>query len=226
MSVYGYVRVSTGRQVDGESLTVQTRQIEGYALQHGFTLEAVLTEEGVSGSVPLRERPVGGPLLDLLGSGDVLIAPKLDRLFRSAADALATAEALKKRGVQIHLLDLGGNITGGGMAKFFFTMVAAFAEAERDRIKERIGAAKRHQKATGRFMGGQRPPFGFAVDDKGNLVENVREQKAVRQAVKMRSEGHSLRTICDELTAKGFEISHMGVKSVLKRAASAVGSGA
>ncbi len=221
MSVYGYVRVSTTKQADGESLTVQTRQLEGYALQHGFTLEATLSEEGVSGSVPLAERPVGGPLLDLLGRGDVLVAAKLDRLFRSAADALVTAETLKKRGVALHLLDLGGDVTGGGMGRFFFTMVAAFAEAERDRIKERIHAAKRHQKAEGRFMGGKRPPFGFSVDAKGNLVEDDREQQAVRHAVKLHGQGKSLRQIEAVLKSKDFNVSHMAVRSVLKRAGAA-----
>ena len=221
MTVYGYVRVSTIKQADGESLTVQTRQLEGYALQHGFTLEATLSEEGVSGSIPLSQRPVGGPLLDLLGRGDILIAAKLDRLFRSASDALVTVEMLKKRGVALHLLDLGGDVTGGGLAKLFFTLVAAFAEAERDRIKERIHAAKRHQKAEGRFMGGKRPPFGFSVDAKGSLVEDDREQQAVRHAVKLHGQGKSLRQIEAVLKAKNFNVSHMAVRSVLKRAGAA-----
>jgi DNA invertase Pin-like site-specific DNA recombinase len=41
--------------------------------------------------------------------GDIVIAPKLDRLFRSALDALQVVEDLKKRGVSLHLLDLGGS---------------------------------------------------------------------------------------------------------------------
>jgi hypothetical protein len=41
----------------------------------------------VSGSVPATERPAGGPLFARLMKGDVVIAPKLDRLFRSALDA-------------------------------------------------------------------------------------------------------------------------------------------
>ncbi len=41
---------------------MQRRQIEGYALMHGLTLAGVLVEEGVSGSVPVEDRPVGGPL--------------------------------------------------------------------------------------------------------------------------------------------------------------------
>ena len=89
MAIYGYCRVSTLKQAnEGESLEVQRRQIEGYAQMHGFTLAGVLVEEGVSGSVPVENRPVGGLLFAKLEHGDIVIAAKLDRLFRSALDAL------------------------------------------------------------------------------------------------------------------------------------------
>ena len=45
---------------------------------------------GVSGSVPLAERPEGKRLLEAVEKGDVIITAKLDRAFRSAADALGT----------------------------------------------------------------------------------------------------------------------------------------
>ena len=84
-------------------------------------------------------------------------AAKLDRLFRSALDALKVVEDLKKRGVALHLLDLGGDISGNGLSKLFLTIAAAFAEAERDRIRERIGQVKADQKARGRYLGGKVP---------------------------------------------------------------------
>jgi putative DNA-invertase from lambdoid prophage Rac len=109
MAVYGYCRVSTVKQAnEGESLDVQRRQIEGYALMHGLTIAEVMVEEGVSGSVPVEERPVGSALFAKLERGDIVIAAKLDRLFRSALDALKVVESLKGRGVKLHLLDLGG----------------------------------------------------------------------------------------------------------------------
>jgi DNA invertase Pin-like site-specific DNA recombinase len=80
MSVYGYCRVSTARQAsEGESLHVQRRQIEGYAHRHGLVLRGVTVEYGVSGSIPVHQRPKGGPLFAKLRKGDVVIAPKLDR---------------------------------------------------------------------------------------------------------------------------------------------------
>jgi putative DNA-invertase from lambdoid prophage Rac len=95
MAVFGYCRVSTTKQVkEGESLDAQRRMIEGYALMKGWTLDGIAVEEGVSGSVPIHERKAGGPLFAKLAKGDVLIAPKLDRVFRSALDALQVVDVL------------------------------------------------------------------------------------------------------------------------------------
>ncbi len=76
MAVYGYCRVSTTRQAnEGESLEVQRRQIKGYADMHGLALDEIVIEEGVSGSVPVVERPAAGPLFAKLSKGDVVVRP-------------------------------------------------------------------------------------------------------------------------------------------------------
>ena len=215
MTVYGYCRVSTARQAsEGESLDVQRRQIEGYAHMHGLTLRGVTVEEGVSGSIPVHERPKGAPLFAKLRKGDVVIAPKLDRLFRSALDALRVVEDLRKRGVSLHLLDLGGDISGNGLSKLFLTIAAAFAEAERDRISERIGQVKADQKARGRYLGGI-VPFGYRRGEHGQLAPHKAEQAAIRQMLALRAQGKALRAIAEAMQAKGFKISHEGVKGVL-----------
>jgi len=216
MAIYGYCRVSTLKQAnEGESLDVQRRQIEGYAHMHGLMIAEVLIEEGVSGSVPVEERPVGGALFAKLVRGDIVIAAKLDRLFRSAIDALKVVESLKMRGVKLHLLDLGGDIAGNGISKLFLTIAAAFAEAERDRIRERIGQAKADQKSRGRFLGGD-VPFGFEVGADGALVPIGAQQEAIREIAALRAQGRSLRAIRDEMRARGFQISHEGVARILK----------
>ena len=111
----------------------------------GLTLTAVMVEEGVSGSIPIDERPVGGALLTRLQPGDIVIAAKLDPMFRSALDALQVVERLRASGIKLHLLDLGGDIAGNGLSKLFLTIAAAFAEAERDPIRERISQLKADQ---------------------------------------------------------------------------------
>src|SRR6202020_3025467 len=104
------------------------------------------------------------------------------RLFRSALDALKVVEDLKKRGVALHLLDLGGDISGNGLSKLFLTIAAAFAEAERDRIRERIGLVKADQKARGRYLGGIFP-FGYRRGEHGELMPHAAEQVAIGEMI-------------------------------------------
>jgi DNA invertase Pin-like site-specific DNA recombinase len=200
---------------EGESLTAQQRQVEGYALMLGLTIDRHFIERGVSGSMPLRTREEGSRLLAGLRQGDVIITPKLDRMFRSALDALDNLERLKKVGVSLHMIDLGGDVTGNGVSKLVFTILSAVAEAERDRTRERIRDVKRDHKDRGRFLGG-RAPFGFTVND-GQLREDPGQQKALRTMRKLQATGMSLRAIRDAMAAQGLEISHAGIAKILKR---------
>jgi DNA invertase Pin-like site-specific DNA recombinase len=54
----------------------------------GMKIDQMFVERGVSGSKPLAERPESSRLLAALQPNDVVITPKLDRMFRSALDAL------------------------------------------------------------------------------------------------------------------------------------------
>src|ERR1700761_2054818 len=112
MTVFGYCRVSTVRQADeGESLEVQQRKISGYTEMEGMKVHHVFIERGVSGSKPLADRPQGAALLPVIKPGDTIITPKLDRMFRSALDGLAVLGDLKERGIALHMIDLGGDVT-------------------------------------------------------------------------------------------------------------------
>src|SRR5215218_9678408 len=193
--VYAYTRVSTGRQADeGESLGAQQRRVDGYAQMNDMRVDRHFVERGVSGSVPLAERPQGAALLGLVKPGDVIITPKLDRCFRSALDALDVLQRLKEGGVSLHMIDLGGDVTGNGISKLLFTILSAVAEAERDRIRERISDVKRDQRQRGRYLGGK-VPFGYRVDADGALIEFEEEQTAVREMVALRSQRTPLRTV-------------------------------
>jgi len=81
------------------------------------------------------------------------------------------------------------------------TIAAAFAEAERDRIRECIGQVKADQKARGRYLGGK-VPFGFRRGDDGELVPHDAEQEAIREMVALRAQGKTLRAIADVMRAR------------------------
>jgi putative DNA-invertase from lambdoid prophage Rac len=209
--IFGYCRVSTSEQAEeGISLSTQEQQIRGYAMMKGWEVAEIFVERGVSGSVPLADRPEGRRLLAAIDKGAIVVTSKLDRMFRSAADALVTLEEFKDDGVALHMIDLGGDVTGNGISKMVFTILAAVAEGERDRIRERIRDVKRHMAASGRFNGGRRP-FGFDIVN-GALVPNLTEQAALARMKAMREQGATLRVIGAELG-----LPHKTVARILER---------
>lgn len=219
MTCLGYARVSTRAQSeDGESLDVQQRQLEGYAQMHGLTIAHVYVERGVSGSVRLSERPEGSTLIQTLAPGDIVLCAKLDRMFRSALDALTVLQDFRARDISLHLLDLGGDVCGNGIARLVFTILSAVAESERDRIRERIADVKRDQAARGRYLGGTEP-FGWRAEG-GQLVEIPEEQAALARMRAMRDLGVSVRGIARQLADDGITVSRMTVSRALRRPSS------
>lgn len=221
MSTYGYVRVSTARQAEapGESLAEQERRVRAVALFRGDDEPHIIREPGESGSVPLEERPAGRDLFAVLEPGDVVIVSKLDRAFRSASDALRVAERLAGAGVDLIIADMGNDpVTSNGVGKLFFTMLAAMAEFERERIVERTTVGRRRKAARGGYIGGK-APFGFRIVGEGEesrLVEEPSEQKAIERIRALRAAGDSLRKIAAKVQEEcGVVISHEGVRGVL-----------
>jgi DNA invertase Pin-like site-specific DNA recombinase len=106
------------------------------------------------------------------------------------------------------MIDLGGDTTGNGISKLVFTILAAVAEAERDRIRERITEVKQDQRKRGRHLGGT-APFGFAVGTDGMLVPDPSQQRAIRRARTLRARGLTLRAIREALARSGHRVSHV-----------------
>jgi putative DNA-invertase from lambdoid prophage Rac len=222
---FGYCRVSTVEQTKGESLTVQRQLIAAQAKRLGKSLVKIYTDEGVSGSMPLQKRPHGRELLEAvlhgeITKGDTIIASKLDRMFRSAHDALTVSKTFKKRAISLSLLDIvgGEDVTADGMATAFFSMAAVFAQLEHDRIGERITEAKAVQKRKGLALGGDRP-FGYRIGQGRKLVAIPKEQEAIQLIRRLRKKKHALRKIAHDVLAQypGLKLSHTTVASVLRR---------
>jgi putative DNA-invertase from lambdoid prophage Rac len=218
MATYGYARVSTALQArDGDSLPAQERKIAGHALILGVTVDRIFVERGVSGSKPLGDRPEGAKLLAILKPGDNIITTKLDRMFRSAADALTVHDALKARGVSLHMIDLGGDVTGNGISKLVFTILSAVAEVERDRTRERVLDIIADKRKRGVHVGGQRPT-GYSIGEDGKLVPNKAEQQAITRMVKLRAGGLSWRDIAAKVSESGVVVSHETVRRLVTAA--------
>jgi DNA invertase Pin-like site-specific DNA recombinase len=88
----GYVRVSTDEQAErGLGLEAQRQRIGAYWEMKGLHLTTVFEDPGLSGGKPLGSRSAGGRLLtEARRTKPVVVVARLDRLFRSVADAAPT----------------------------------------------------------------------------------------------------------------------------------------
>ena len=215
MTVFGYARVSTLKQADdGYGIDVQEDAIRSYATQHEMTVSLMLKDKGVSGSTELKERSQGKLLFQKAKSGDIIICSKLDRMFRSARDALNVLDEFKSNGVSLHFIDLGGSITNG-IGQLVFTILSAVAEQERNRIKERISETKQRARKEGKYQGGH-IAFGYKKDKKGNIVKDEVQQKCLKSMLRKREEGLSYRAISNYVQNEWeLDISHNAIRGIL-----------
>ena len=119
----GYIRVST---IDQNII----RQLDGVSLDKIFT-------EKMSGKD--TQRPVLQECLAYIRHGDTLHVHSIDRLARNAKDLLNLVEQMLGKGVSLKFHKNNLTFTPDSkdhMAKLQLTMLAAFAEFERELIKE------------------------------------------------------------------------------------------
>lgn len=172
---------------DKTSLSEQRKKIEAAALIMGAAVSRVYEDPGVSGGLAISKRPEGSLLWAALKPGDTLIAAKLDRLFRSLADAAQTIIDLAERGIDLVCLDMGFDPVGkSASGRLLLYVHAMFADYERELIKERTWAGKIASKEKGQHVAGT-APRGFDLDGKF-LVPNG-EYEAMQAAYEAYASG-------------------------------------
>jgi DNA invertase Pin-like site-specific DNA recombinase len=88
----GHVRVSTDEQAErGLGLEAQRQRIQVYCEMKSLHLATIFEDPGPAGGKPLGSRSAGGRLLvEARRAQPVVVVARLDRLFRSVADAAQT----------------------------------------------------------------------------------------------------------------------------------------
>ncbi|WP_158048069.1 recombinase family protein [Skermanella pratensis] len=219
--VFGYVRLPTAEQEDSGKIRTQREQISAHVAAIGLgTLDRLFVDIS-GGHLPLAERPEGGLMMANLRSGDTVVALRLGRMFCSGQDAAQVVERFRDIGISLHLVDLGGEVTGNDTGRIFLIMAAGFAEMERERLRERVTEGKRRALAEGRHGGGAAPAgTRLERDPQGRIVvlldTNVflETHRILAEGI---SKGRSLRTMADDLKAHGVKASHVTVKKLLIR---------
>jgi DNA invertase Pin-like site-specific DNA recombinase len=138
----GYARVSK----DEQNLDLQIDALDAAGVELKFT-------DKLSGAK--ADRKGLADALSHLRKGDVLVVWKLDRLGRGTLQLMMLLNELHERGIDFKSLTEGIDTTTS-FGRFYFTMAAALAQLERDRLIERTRAGLVAAKARGR-TGGRKP---------------------------------------------------------------------
>lgn len=166
--------------------------------------------------VPFFERRGGAELRAAAQSGDIIIAHKLNRLGRDCVDTINVADWFEKRGVAIHLVDLGGNQIDmrSATGKFMLTVLAAAAEFEGNETAERTLLAIETLRREGRranFRPGHGNKF-IERDGKVCVEPDLQLRAAINHAMMMResSPPYTYQAIAAALTLNYPCPSHLG----------------
>jgi site-specific DNA recombinase len=152
MPVAVYLRVSTEEQRERQSIATQRDFASRYCDLHQHTVYANYADDGVTGTLPLEQRPAGIQLLADARNGkfDQLLVFKLDRLGRDTRLILNAVAELEKYGVRVRSMTEEFD-TATATGRLMLTMLSGFAAHERELIRERsvAGTNRRVEKAPG-----------------------------------------------------------------------------
>jgi site-specific DNA recombinase len=192
LQVAPYGRTSSDVQREDETIKTQIVKLEGtirvredpeLPLHDQLHMCGAYYDDGVSGTIPLEDRPEGRKLVAQICShgsikcdgrcgGTSLInqvwITKLDRLARKLTILLEIEAFLRQHNVALICMDPSID-TSTATGRLVFGVLAIIAEWERETILERTTGGK-HQKASeGKWVGG-RKTFGLKTDENGYLV--------------------------------------------------------
>ena len=157
MTTYGYARVST----NGQDLAAQEAELSAAGCSKVF-------KEKVSGAK--TDRAELAKLLHRIGSGDVLVVTRLDRLARSTRDLLNVIAALTERGAGFKSLKDTWADTTSPHGRLMLTVLGGLAEFERELIRARTGEGRKRAKASGVKFG---RPAALTSDQRQEALQRL-----------------------------------------------------
>ncbi len=187
-----YIRVSTDAQFEeGYSVDAQKEMLEGYCKSKNIKKYDFYIDGGFTGSN--IERPEMQRLIEDVKAGKIshVIVYKLDRLSRSQKDTLYLIEDVFNPH-NTDFVSLNENMdTSTPIGRAMLGIMSAFAQLERETIRERTRMGMKERVKSGLWMGGGRIPFGYDYDkNKGVLVPN-KDAETVRKVYDLYLQGYS-----------------------------------
>jgi site-specific DNA recombinase len=198
-----YLRVSSEEQRDRETIEIQREFLEQYRNLYELEASDVYGDDGVSGTIPLHERPEGRRLLADAKEGkfQTVLVKKLDRLGRTLLIIVDGHDRLAEAGVALRSATEPID-TSNPSGRLIFQMLASFAEYDRENKAERTQAGQRRAFIRGRQVGAI--PYGYNIVAKDGVFVVVEEEaQIVRQIIANVAVGATLYSEAKRLNDEG-----------------------
>lgn len=177
--VVTYERVSSEDQRDRATIQTQTEELaRRLEFEPGVQLIKRYVDDGVSGTIPMGERPGGRRLMADAAKGlfDEVWVYMIDRLGRDDVDPLVVWRQLERLGVIVR------SITEGVSSPFEYHIRVAMAAEERRAFMQRSAAGMERAVREGRFPGGI-VPFGYTLSGERRSARLVLDAKVIWAAL-------------------------------------------
>jgi len=172
-----YARVSSDEQRENQTIRTQVEILQRWAEHNADTIEVVALvddDDGVSGTLPLDERPGGRKVLALAQARafDQLVVTMLDRLGRRSLILLMIPDQLEKFSVSIFAVQ--ENVS----EPLDYELRAVLAADERRRFLKRSSDGMDRAAREGRYTGGI-TPLGYRVEGRKHLARLVPDEEVL-----------------------------------------------
>lgn len=193
-----YLRISPDRRANrGCSLAAQRRAIDQWARDKNVYISGYFIDEGGAGAAALERRP--GLTKALAAAAELeeggLVVYRLDRLDPEPVLQVVIERELQRFGSRLYSTD-----STAVQPVFDFLLRLPSYQAPSNGLRLRVGRLRKHKR--GGYAYGA-PPTGYRAED-GQLVPDPAEQRILKRAQELRTNGASLRAIATVLTSEGY----------------------
>lgn len=187
-----YIRESSDESVkNSNGPENQLRECRQYAALYGFEVVAVLSDEGISGKIPIADRPRGAELWRMVTNREVgaVIAARKDRYSRDewGIELPTFLRHCTEQSVQVHAVHEGGHLRADMAGRVLASFGDIMGGEERKKNWERMHAGRRTTWERGTLMpAGCKAPFGFRrvarIEKNGRGTEHIRHDLEIIEA--------------------------------------------
>jgi site-specific DNA recombinase len=200
-----WIRVSTEDQAKGDSPEVHETRARAYATAKGWDAVEIYDLAGLKGwsGKTIKEHPQTKRMLADIRRGHItgLIFSKLARLARNTRELLELADEF--RSLQVDMISLQESIdTSTPSGRFFFTLLAAMGQWEREETTDRINSSILIRAKLGKLPN-RSVPYGYTVVE-GQMELHPEEAPIRREVYELFLQHRRKFTVARILNEKGY----------------------